>query len=118
MLFTSIALFPKSARLRKRAKTIVSTFHDNAHTSGGAGDDARSMFFVAGIQVVEFSLGNILHLCGGDLETLVFAASLCLLFGVDDLAPLFLFDRDAGGLLEQHRGRRTLHLECERAIVE
>src|SRR5688500_7669339 len=67
---------------------IVSTFDHNAHASRRAGDDSRRMLLVAGIQVHEFLLGDVLHLLRGDLVALVLARALGLLRRVDDLAPL------------------------------
>ena len=52
----------------------------------------------------------------GDLEALVLAGLLGLLLGGDHLAALLLLDRDAGGLLEQHGGRRALDVELEAAV--
>src|SRR5947209_5806397 len=74
------------------------------------------MVLVARVEVVELALGDIAHLGAADLETLVLAAGLGFLLGGNDLAALFLFQRNAGSLLEENRRGRAFHLKGETAI--
>src|SRR5262245_34116947 len=93
----------------------ASALDGNAQAASGAGDDPGSVVEVAGVEVGQLLLGDLADLLLGHLEALVLAALLGLLFRRNQLAALLLLDRDAGGLLEEHGGRRALDDELEAA---
>src|SRR5262245_58371965 len=88
-----------------------STLNRYSHAPGSAFDNADRVVHVAGIEILNFLLGDFAHLGRLDLEPLVLPAPLGLFLGGDDLAPLFLFQGNAGRLLEEHRRGRALHLK-------
>src|SRR3954451_25369828 len=77
--------------------------HLHAHRAGGARDDLRRLVDVVRVEVGELALGDLAHLGHRDPRDLL-AVRL----------PGALLD--AGGLLDEHRGRRRLRDERERAV--
>src|SRR3954449_13179444 len=78
--------------------------HLHAHRAGGARDDLRRLVDVVRVEVGKLALGDLAHLRLRDLRDLVAVR----------LARALL---DAGGLLDEHRGRRRLGDERERAVL-
>src|SRR4051812_12462934 len=78
--------------------------HLHAHRAGGPRDDLRGLVDVVRVEVLELALGDLAHLRLGDLRHLVAVR----------LAGSLL---DAGGLLDEHRRRRRLRDERERAVL-
>src|SRR5438034_898254 len=68
-------------RCARMAKVRVLALDHDPHAAGGAGNDVRGVVLVAGIEVVQLSLGDLANLGGADGEPLVFAALLGFLFG-------------------------------------
>src|SRR3954451_15052339 len=78
--------------------------HLHAHRAGGPLDDLRGLVDVVGVQIGELALGDLANLRLGDPRHLLAVR----------LARALL---DAGGLLDEHRGRRRLRDEGERAVL-
>src|SRR3954465_8619556 len=78
--------------------------HLHAHRAGGPGDDLRRLVDVVRVEVGELALGDVAHLRLRDLRDLVAVR----------LAGALL---DAGGLLDEHGGRRRLDDERERPVL-
>src|SRR5438552_2022850 len=62
---------------------ICLSLHGDSHATGRALHDAHGMIQVAGSQILEFLLRNLLNLDRTDFESLVFAAAFGLLLGGD-----------------------------------
>src|SRR3954452_17756355 len=78
--------------------------HLHAHRTGGARDDLRRLVDVVRVEIGELALGDLAHLLlrqPRDLLAMRLAGALL----------------DAGGLLDEHRGRRRLRDERERAVL-
>src|SRR3954454_3878052 len=78
--------------------------HLHAHRAGGARDDLRRLVDVVRVEVGKLALGDLAHLRlrdPGDLLAVRLAGALL----------------DPGGLLDEHRGRRRLGDERERAVL-
>src|SRR3954452_9548918 len=78
--------------------------HLHAHRAGGARDDLRRLVDVVRVEVGKLALGDLAHLRlrdPGDLLAVRLAGALL----------------DPGGLLDEHRGRRRLRDERERAVL-
>src|SRR5262249_1257335 len=100
----------------KRELTVGLPFDGQAQTAGRALDNSHGVIDVSRVEVLQLPLRYVTNLRRTHLEALVLAAALGLLLGVDDLAALFLLQRDAGCLLEQHGRWRTLDDEFEAAV--
>src|SRR5260370_42050841 len=106
-----------SARPLANKCSLGLAFHGDAHAAGRPFNNPDGMILIAGVEVVDLSLGDFADLGGTDGEALVLAAFLGLFFFVDDLAAFFLFQGDARRLFEEHRGGRTFHFKGEAAVV-
>src|SRR3954453_13290195 len=78
--------------------------HLHAHGAGGPRDDLRGLVDVVRVEVLQLALGDLAHLRLGDLRHLVAVR----------LARSLL---DAPRLLDEHRRRRRLRDERERAVL-
>src|SRR3954452_3970475 len=78
--------------------------HLHAHRAGGPRDDLRGLVDVVRVEVLQLALGDLAHLRLGDPRDLVAVR----------LAGSLL---DAGRLLDEHRRRRRLRDERERAVL-
>src|SRR5438128_1703370 len=62
---------------------ICLSLHADSHATSRTFHDANGVIQVAGIQILELFLGNLLNLSGIDFESLVFPATFGLLLGSD-----------------------------------
>src|SRR5207253_10785365 len=96
--------------------TQILSLDEQAHATGCAFHNSDGVIQVAGVQILQLLLGDVLHLARTDLEALVLPALLGLLFRIDQLAALLLLERNAGSLFEKHGSRRTLDNEVKAAV--
>src|SRR5207249_3579180 len=91
-IFHSASL-PSCTLSYRRLCTHVSPhalLHGNPHAAGRPRDDANGVLHITRVQILKFSLSNVLHLRSGHRESLVLAAFLFFIRR-DHFAPLFLF---------------------------
>src|SRR3954468_14002157 len=99
----SRSTFPR-ASMNFLPRCTAMSAHLHTHRAGGARDDLRRLVDVVRVEVGELALGDLADLRLGDPRHLLAVR----------LARALL---DAGGLLDQDRGRRRLRDERERAVL-
>src|SRR4051794_38087931 len=87
-----------------QVRVVVSALDGDAHRAGGPCDDLGSLLDVVRVQVLELRLRDLTDLGGGELADLL-RVGLAGTLG------------DAGGLLDELRGRRGLRDEGEGPVL-